>query len=152
MGTEVARGNTSGPTTTFLLQPLRVHFDSISNSLLIVERARNSIIRWLLGANQWSLVAGHINGTSGVSSNELNVPMSVTLDPMGNVYVADSFNHRIQFFESGRSDGRTIAGVTGMGSTNASHLYYPYSVVLDSQLNLFVTDTANHRVQKFQRY
>ena len=80
------------------------------------------------------------------------LPLSVTLDPMGNVYVADSFNHRIQFFESGQSDGRTIAGVTGVTSTNASHLYYPYSVVLDSQLNLFVADTANHRVQKFQRY
>ena len=44
--------------------------------------------------------------------------VDITLDSMGNVYVADTYNDRIQFFLAGQSNGTTIAGITGSaGST-----------------------------------
>ena len=71
---------------------------------------------------------------------------------MGNVYVADMSNHRMQLFVVGQSDGITIAGVTGISGANSTLLYRPYSVALDNQLNLYVSDTSNHRIQRFSRY
>ena len=67
---------------------------------------------------------------------------------MGNVYVADTGNHRVQFYFAGQSNGTTIAG-TGISGTNATSLNSPWSLALDSQLNLYVADTNNHRIQKF---
>jgi hypothetical protein len=71
---------------------------------------------------------------------------------MGNMYVADGFNYRIQFYYAGQSNGTTIAGITGVTGNNTTTLSTPLSVALDSQLNLYVVDTYNHRVQKFLRY
>ena len=70
---------------------------------------------------------------------------------MGNIYVADSDNHRIQLFMVGQSDAITIAG-NGTAGIGANQLNTPYWLVLDSQLNLYVSDTSNHRVQKYSRY
>ena len=71
---------------------------------------------------------------------------------MGNMYVADIENHRIQFFEAGRSTGRTVAGVTNVAGSSANLLNRPYTVRIDRQWNLYVTDTLNHRIQKFFVY
>ena len=71
---------------------------------------------------------------------------------MGNIYVADSNNHRIQMFLANQSNDTTIAGVTDVLGTNSTHLKIPYWLTLDNQLNLYVSDTFNHRVQKFLRY
>jgi len=74
------------------------------------------------------------------------------MDPMGNFYVADYANTRIQLFLAGQFEGITIAGRTGVPGSNASLLMYPYSMKLDNQLNLYVADSGNHRIQRFLRY
>ena len=56
------------------------------------------------------------------------------------------------FFSIDQSTGVTIAGMTGVAGNSSTLLNSPYSVALDSQLNLYVSDTNNHRVQKFFRY
>ena len=71
---------------------------------------------------------------------------------MGNLYVADRNNHRIQLFMNGQLEGITIAGITSTIGSNSTLLTVPWSVALDNQLNLYVADSANHRVQKFLRY
>jgi hypothetical protein len=71
---------------------------------------------------------------------------------MGNVYVADRGNHRIQLFLTDQLVGTTIAGITGLHGPNSTMLDTPFSVALDSQLNLYVADTNNQRIQKFLRY
>jgi len=71
---------------------------------------------------------------------------------MSNIYVVDRDNRRVQFFSTGQRDGTTIAGINGITVANASSFSFPISVVLDTQLNLYVSDTVNHRIQKFMRY
>lgn len=152
VGHMVAGKNMSANDSSSLYFPVRLHFDSSTHSLYINNLGRHNIIRWILGADAGSLVAGSVQGLSGNSSRQLSLPMALTLDPMGNVYVADTMNHRIQFFAVDQTIGITIAGVTGVTGSNPSLLSHPYSLKLDNHLNLYVADTGNHRVQKYQRY
>lgn len=151
-GTLIAGGQGAGMNSSQLFRPAGLHFDSYTNSLVIANFGASNIVRWTLGGTQWTLVAGDANGSFGNTSTLLDHPTSMIFDPMGNMYVADMFNHRIRFFPYGQSSGTTIAGVSGVLGTNASTLYYPVAVALDNQLNLYVTDSFNQRVQKFLRY
>jgi hypothetical protein len=151
-GTVVAGNNGAGISNTQLNYPYGLTFDSPSKSFLIANYGSHNIVRWVLGASSWTLVAGSISGLNGSTSTLLNQPLSVTLDPMGNMYIADSGNHRIQFFLAGHSNGTTIAGITGSPGTSPSHLCYPYWAILDNRMNLYVSDTANNRVQMFSQY
>ncbi|CAF1008402.1 unnamed protein product [Rotaria sordida] len=151
-GTLVAGGNGNGKNQTQLSLPTAIYFDSLSNSLLIVNTGAHNIVRWVLGESSWTLVAGNINGTAGISSMHLKSPTDVTLDPMGNMYVADRNNQRIQFYLVGETNGTTIAGRTGITGSNSTLFDTPSSIILDNQLNLYVVDRFNHRIQKFLRY
>lgn len=151
-GTVVAGGNGPGTNPTQLYYPVAVHLDASSISLFIVNFNAHNVVRWVLGESTWTLVAGSINGTPGSSSTLLRYPTGMTLDPMGNIYVVDRDNHRVQLFLNGQLSGRTIAGVTGVNGSDATLLNFPYAVILDNALNLYVSDRYNHRVQKFLHY
>ncbi|CAF1143790.1 unnamed protein product [Adineta steineri] len=150
-GTVVAGGNGQGLSNTQLSKPYGMALDLSTNSLIICNYAAHTVVRWILGANSWTLIAGS-SGVSGSSATLLYQPVGVTLDHYGNIYVADAGNHRIQCFLVGHSAGITIAGVTGSPGISATQLNAPFGLILDNQLNLYVADTANNRVQKFARY
>ena len=150
-GTVVAGGNGQGTSTTQLSSPYGFTWDASTNSFIVVNYSAHTVVRWVLGATSWTLLAGTA-GASGSTSTLLNNPLSVVLDPSGNMYVSDTRNHRIQFFHAGESNGTTIAGTTGSTGTSATQLNQPYWAIIDSQLNLYVTDTFNNRVQKFSRF
>ena len=151
-GTLVFGFNGAGNSNTQLYRPIGLHFDILTNSLVIANHAANKIVRYVLDSSFWTLIAGDISGASGTTPAQLNRPMEAIFDPMGNLYVADRGNHRIQFFYAGQLNGTSIAGITSENGTNATTLAAPYSLRLDSQLNLYVADSHNHRIQKFLRY
>lgn len=148
-GTIVAGGNGAGSGNTQLNGPFGIYLDLTTNSLVIANRGANNIVRWIIGGSTWTLLAGDISGSSGSSSTLLNGPCGVTFDLNGNMYVADTFNNRIQLFKPGEINGTTIAGVTGLSGNNASLLNTPYAVRIDNQYHVYVADTYNHRIQKF---
>jgi DNA-binding beta-propeller fold protein YncE len=145
-------GGSQGLSNTQLDYARGLYFDSFSNSFAIANANANNIVRYVLGASSWTLLAGNINGTAGATSTSFSSPNEVTLDPMGNIYVADRFNNRIQFFYANQSNGTTIAGISGVSGNNITTLNKPRSVRLDNQLNLYVADGNNNRIQKFLRY
>jgi len=151
-GILVGGNNTYGLSKTQLWQPIGLFFEQSSNSLLIANHGANNIVRWFLNDTQWSIVIGDSNGIGGNSSSLLRNPTDVMLDPMNNIYVVDRSNHRVQFFSVGQSNATTIAGKTGMVGSNATLLSSPNSITFDNQLNLYVADWYNHRIQKFSRY
>ena len=151
-GTVVAGGNGFGKNYTQLWKPSGLYFDSFTNSLTIANSNAQNIVRWLLGASNWSLVVGNVNAITGNNATLLNYPIDVTLDPMGNIYIADRNNHRVQILMVGYGEAITIAGISSLFGTNATLLHTPYAVRLDDQLNLYVADSQNHRIQMFLRY
>ena len=141
-----------GFSNTQLNYPQGMHLDLYSNSLIIVNYEAHNVVKYPLGGTSWTLLAGSTSGSPGNTSTTFHNPIDVTVDPMGNMYVAERGNNRVQFFYIGQSVGSTIAGITGVIGSNATTFNFVSSVCLDSQLNLYVADSNNHRIQKFLRY
>ena len=104
-------------------------------------------------------------GASGTAENQFMSPTGIAVDSSNNVYVADQNNHRIQKFDSsgnlllmwgfgvdtGVATFETCttgcqAGVSGSGTGQFNR---PFDVAVDSADNVYVTDSLNFRVQKF---
>lgn len=74
-------------------------------------------------------------------------PRGVAIDAAGYVYVADTFNNRIQKFD--RTGTFVVAwGTNGNGRREFS---YPTGVAVDGSGHVYVADTFNNRVQKFDK-
>jgi hypothetical protein len=93
------------------------------------------------GPNISTLVAG--NGTAGSSANTLHDPHRIFVDIEFNLYVADAGNNRIQFYQSGQSNGTTVAGNEANGTIT---LLYPEGIILDADGYLFIADSNNGRI------
>jgi DNA-binding beta-propeller fold protein YncE len=150
-GIVVAGGNEAGIGDTQLYSPRGLHFDSASNSLFIANAGAHNVVQWEIGKSSWTLVVDSYNGPElqGCTSQRPFSPEDVALDSMGNVYVADTPNHRVLFFLAGQSNGTTIAGTCKPGHSDTL-LNMAMALVVDTQFNVYVADYNNHRVQKFE--
>jgi predicted membrane-bound mannosyltransferase/DNA-binding beta-propeller fold protein YncE len=77
-----------------------------------------------------------------------NEPWGIAVGPDGSVYVADTWNHRIQKFTA--NGEFIITWGFGISQTDDPFGFYgPRSVAVDAQGRVFVTDTGNKRVVVF---
>ncbi len=79
----------------------------------------------------------------------MNQPWDVAVGQDGSIFVADTFNHRIQKLSS---DGTPLKmwGVFAQGSDAAS-MWGPRGITIDKNGHLLVTDTGNKRVMVFDQ-
>ncbi len=84
-------------------------------------------------------------GSHGTGDGWFITPTSVAVDASGNVYVADSGNHRIQKFDS---NGKFLTKWGVLGNAEGQ-FRVPQGVAVDSSGNVYVVDLWGARVQKF---
>ena len=75
-----------------------------------------------------------------------NEPWGVAVAPDGTVYVADTWNYRIQKFTA---DGRFLSMWQTFGPDNTDVFYGPRGIAVDARGRVLVVDTGNKRVVVF---
>jgi len=84
---------------------------------------------------------------------ELNNPRGVDIGPDGLIYVADSRNHRIQVFSPDgllENNWGSYANVLEQDAPGGT-FNEPWDVAVAEDGTIFVADTFNHRIQKFDK-
>ena len=149
-------GDGGQATQAQLKYPRSLTMDSIGN--LYIADSSSHRIRKITPEGIISTIAGTgVDGYSGddgqAAQAQLKYPSGLTIDSAGNLYIADSSNHRIRKVTS---EGiiSTIAG-TGFngysgdgGQAIEAQLYFPRSLTTDSAGNLYIADSSNHRIRK----
>jgi uncharacterized protein (TIGR03663 family) len=89
----------------------------------------------------------------GAPPGQFNEPWGVAVDADGNVYVADTWNHRVQKFSS---DGQFVTqwGVNGVPgpedpTLGPGQFWGPRGIAVGSDGNVYIADTGNKRIQVF---
>jgi hypothetical protein len=133
----------------------------------------NNVIREITAATGIiSTIAGNIGGTvcggstdavgDGCTATQaiFNQPWGVTLDKTGNLYIADTSNHRIREVSAATAVISTIAGngytaANGNGKysgdgglATAASLNFPHAVAFDGSGNMYIPDTLNDVVRQ----
>jgi PKD repeat protein len=85
-------------------------------------------------------------GVAGDDNDHFDNPSGVAVDA-SYIYVADTFNHRVQVFN--RSSRTYVTTIGGYGSGNGQ-FDQPYDVAVDASGYLYVADFENSRVQQFR--
>ncbi|MEQ1832829.1 MAG: FlgD immunoglobulin-like domain containing protein [Candidatus Eisenbacteria bacterium] len=84
-------------------------------------------------------------GVSGSGDGQLLDPRGIAQAPSGEVYIADSNNHRIQRFTSSGA----YVGKWGSNGSGPGQFVFPYSIAVDASGSVYVADRFNNRIQKF---
>ncbi len=130
--------------------------DSAGN--LFIADTANHAIRQVNPAGIISTVAGA--GSAGASGDEglatdarLASPRGVVVDDMGDIFIADTGNHRIrQVTPDGVIHGIAGSGAAGFsgdgGAAAGALLNGPQGLFLDGAGDLYFADTGNHRIRR----
>ncbi len=108
-------------------------------------------------AQQYTIQTLAGNGTAAfadgdLSAAQLNSPHAVVLDSKGDLYIADTGNHRIRKISGGTIT--TIAGTGTLGYSGdnlapaAATLNAPSGLAFDSKGDLYIADTGNNVIRK----
>ena len=84
-------------------------------------------------------------GSLGIGDGQFRSPGGLAIDGAGNVYVVDSFNHRIQVFDP---EGRFLRK-WGREGQEDGQFSYPRGLAIDGAGNVYVVDVLSHRIQVF---
>jgi uncharacterized protein (TIGR03437 family) len=136
--------------------PYGVALDSVGN--LYVSDQNNRRVRRIGVSGIVSTIAG--NGISNFAGDggpagqaSLDFPSAVKVDNLGNLYIADSMNHRVRKVSTmgiiTTIAGNGTPGFSGDGGpATSAQLYGPTSVAIDGSGNVFISDSLNLRIRR----
>ncbi len=148
-------GDGGAATGAALHQPLGVCAGA--GGTVYIADSSNYRIR-LVSAGFITTVAGTgtagFSGDGGAATNaQLHNPLGTAVDGAGNLYIADTENHRVRRVTPGGTV-TTVAGSGGIlysgdgGPATAATLYRPSSVAVDAVGNLYIADRFNDRIRR----
>lgn len=106
-----------------------------SGNIYVLNRATNFATPNSLG----NVTEYNSSGTYiGVFSSGYNDPLALSIDPSGNVFVADSHNNQVRIYSSAGVLLNTITGLTDVEG-----------FVADANGNLYISDYTNNTVKKY---
>ena len=143
-----------------LILPAGLAYDSSGN--LLFAESGNHVIRSLSPSGGLTTIAGtSVQGFGGdggpARAALLDSPTAVALDAAGNIFVADSHNHRIRRVDASSGmistfAGDGIAGQSPDGSVaSAARLDLPCALAFDSAGNLLFADARTHVVRRIEK-
>jgi sugar lactone lactonase YvrE len=101
-----------------------------------------------------SVCLGGFGGDGGLATNAvLNHAQAAALDSTGNVYIADTINHRIRRVDASTGLIQTIAGngVSGFsgdgGPALAAEITFPIGIAVDRAGRIYFADESNNRIR-----
>ena len=131
--------------------------DTFNNRIRKVDAATGTITTIAGNGTFPSVSRGTLD--EGVAALEVSLywPCDLAIDSEGRIFIADTFNHCVRRVDL---DGTisTIAGQCGKsgdegdeGNPQIARLSRPYGIALDSDDNLYIADTRNHRIRIVRR-
>ncbi|GHU61064.1 hypothetical protein FACS189445_2630 [Spirochaetia bacterium] len=135
--------------------PNGITIDGSGNHLYVADTGNHRIRKIVISTGVVSSLAG--NGTPGYSMGTgtaamFNQPNGITIDGSGNLYVADTHNHRIRQIVISSGVVTLLAGYGSPGYADgtgtAARFNQPNGITIDGSGNLYVADTVNHRIRK----
>ena len=153
-------GGDGGPAVeASLSQPRGLAADEAGN--VYIADSWNDRIRRVDAGGVITTVAGiggafDSGGTGPATEAALHWPEGVAVDRWGNLYIADTYNHRIRRVDaSGTLTTIAGTGASGYGGDGGlaveAQLNQPSGVAVDEAGNVYVADRGNHRIRVLTR-
>jgi sugar lactone lactonase YvrE len=156
-GTPGFSGDNAPANAAQLNLPTALALDTTGN--LYLADTGNHRIRKISTAGIITTIAG--TGTQGFSGDNalattaaIDSPTGLALDSTNNLYLADTHNHRIRKITGATGIITTIAGTGSSGfagdtaTATSANLSLPHGLTIDAAGNLYLADTANHRIRR----
>ena len=144
-GTFVSTWGTFGINNSQFDNPTGIGLDA-SNNIYVTDHDNNRVQKFNSSgtySTQWG--SETLPNAAGTGDGQFAYPRGIDQDSLGNSYVVDNDNNRIQKFDP---YGNYLLQWGSLGSANGQ-FDGPYDVIVDNQDYIYVTDGSNHRVQKF---
>ena len=140
--------------------PEGLQFDK-SGNLYFADPALHRIRKITMSTGIITTVAG--NGDNlydkdnvAATSTTLSSPSDIALDSDGNIYIADTYNHRIRKVTVSTGIITTVAGngtaieksIRGSVVATANSVYRPIGIAVDKSANIFIVSDSSYRIYK----
>jgi hypothetical protein len=134
-----------GSAASMLAEPRGLFVDT-NFDLYVADWGNDRIQLFQLGQTNGTTV---VNNTVQFRSKSLHQPTSIVLDADRNLYIVDSENHRVIFVAVDFSQHRCLVGCSGNAGWELYKMNGPTGISFDSSGNMFISDTNNKRLLKF---
>ncbi len=155
-----------GPATSATLRiPEQAELDVFGNMYIadsgnnVIRKVSASGIITTVAGNGFGASAGNANGEGGgytgdggpATTAELNLPISLAVDPSDNLWISDQGNNVIRYVSAATGKISTVAGIFNQygysgdgGPASAAVFNTPAGIARDSAGNIYITDAGNN--------